>query len=289
MKRKEKGRLRLWVFVLAMLAAGILAGYFFGMEQGRKDAEKPAAEKALTTKTQAPPEDVPVAKGPVVIPEDKELKSIDAKSYCERVEEEIQDYFKYLNGRNYVRHLTEGGDTYTRYKALIRKLSAKLPVPAGEGIDSLIMSENIFWFFRALDKNDFRLIRDILKNEAENLEPTLELFYRWAALGNRCADPEGIRPSSDLLYHYAGFFLNTIGGRSYLFRRSQGLRLLSSYYSLLILQEADQQGRNSYGIDVLPFIAPLAREISVYPDFRLKRTYLKNLEQMEKEYLKKRQ
>ncbi|MGE5842762.1 MAG: hypothetical protein ACM335_10815, partial [Deltaproteobacteria bacterium] len=153
MKRKEKGRLRLWIFVLVMLAAGILAGYFFGMEQGRKDAEKPVADKELTTKTQAPPEEVPIAKGPVVIPEEKELKSIDVKSYCERGEQEIQDYFKYLNGKSYVRHLTEGGDTYARYKAMIRKLSAKLPVPAGEGIDSSIMGENIFWFFRALDKN----------------------------------------------------------------------------------------------------------------------------------------
>jgi len=50
-----------------------------------------------------------------------------------------------------------------------------------------------------------------------------------------------------------------------------------------------QTGRNAYGIDVLPFIAPLAREISLYPDFRFKQTYLKNLEEMEKEYLRKRQ
>jgi hypothetical protein len=92
-----------------------------------------------------------------------------------------------------------------------------------------------------------------------------------------------------VLYHYAGFFLNTIGGRSYLFRRPLGLRLLCSYYSLLILQEADKQGRNSYGIDALPFIAPLAREIALYPDFRFKQTYLKNLEEMEKDYVKKRQ
>jgi hypothetical protein len=288
MKKRDEGRLWWWVSILVIAVAAILAGYFVGMEQGRKEAEKPAVEKAPPPKKQAPPEQAPVAKGPVVIPGAKELKPPDEKTYCVRIEQEIQDYFKYLNGRGYVRHLSEGLDTYAQFKTMIRKPSAKLPIPAGEGIDSSIINENIFLFFRVLDKNDFRLIRNILKNEGENLEATIDLFYRWSTLGSRCPDPEGIRPSRDVLYHYAGFFLNTIGGRSYLYRRPMGLRLLCSYYSLLILEEADKQGRNSYGIDVLSFIAPVAREIALYPDFRFKQTYLKNLEEMEKEYLKKR-
>jgi hypothetical protein len=289
MKKKEKGRIWLWICFIVILAAAALIAYFSGMEAGRKEAEKPAVEKAPPPKKQAPQEQVPVAKGPVVIPDAKELKPPDEKTYCDRMEQEIQDYFRYLNGKGYVRHLGEGLDTYAQFKMTIRKLSAKLPIPAGEGIDSSIINDNIFFFFRVLDKNDFRLIRDILKNEGDSLEPTLDLFFRWATSGTRCPDPEGIRPSQSMLYHYAGFFLNTIGGRSYLYRRSLGLRLLCTYYSLQILHEADKQGRNSYGIDVLPFIAPLAREIALYPDFRFKQTYLKNLEAMEKEYLRKRQ
>jgi hypothetical protein len=289
MKRKSKGRLWWWISILVIAVAGVLAGYFLGMEQGRKETEKPPAEKALPPKKQAAPPEAPVAKGPVILPETKELKPPDEKTSCERIDQEIQGYFRYLNAKGYVKHLGEGLDTYAQFKTMIRKLSAKLPIPAGEGIDSTIISDNIFLFFRVLDKNDFRLIRDLLKNEEDTLEPTLDLFYRWLTLGSRCPDPEGIRPSQSVLYHYAGFFLNTIGGRSYLFRRSLGLRLLCSYYSLLILQEADKQGKNSYGIDVLPFIAPLTREIALYPDFRFKQTYLKNLEEMGKDYLKKRQ
>jgi hypothetical protein len=289
MKRKSKGRLWWWISILVIAVAGVLAGYFLGMEQGRKETEKPPAEKALPPKTQAAPPEAPVAKGPVILPETKELNPPDEKTYCERIDQEIQGYFRYLNAKGYVKHLGEGVDTYAQFKTMIRKLSAKLPIPAGEGIDSTIISDNIFLFFRVLDKNDFRLIRDLLRNEEDTLEPTLDLFYRWLTSGSRCPDPEGIRPSQSVLYHYAGFFLNTIGGRSYLFRRPLGLRLLCSYYSLLILQEADKQGKNSYGIDVLPFIAPLAREIALYPDFRFKQTYLKNLEDMGKHYLKKRQ
>jgi hypothetical protein len=289
MKRRNKDRLWWWISFIVIAVIGILAGYFLGMEQGRKDAERPSVEKAPPPKKQAPPEQAPMAKGPVVLPDAQELKPPDEKTYCERIEQEIQDYFKYLNGKGYVRHLSESLDTYAQFKAMIRKLSAKLPIPSGEGIDSSIINDNIFFFFRGLERSDFRLIRDILKNEGENLEPTLDLFYRWSTLGSRCPDPDGNRPSREVLYHYAGFFLNTIGGRSYLFRRPLGLRLLFSYYSLLILQEADRQGRNSYGIDILPFIAPLSREIALYPDFRFKQTYIKKLEEMEKEYIKKRQ
>lgn len=289
MKKKSKGRLWWWISILVIAVAGVLAGFFFGMEQGRQEAEKTVVEKTPPALKKEPPAETPVAKGPVAIPEPKDLKPLDDKTYCDRVEQEIQEYFQYLNGKGYIRHLGEGLNTYAQFKAMIRKLSARLPTPAGEGIDSEIINDNIFFFFRVLDKNDFRLIRGILKNEGDTLEPTLDLFYRWLTLGDQCPDPEGVRPSQGVLYHYAGFFLNTIGGRSYLFRRPLGLRLLCSYYSLLILQEADKQGRNSYGIDVLPHIAPLAREIALYPDFRFKQTYLKNLENMEKTYLKKRQ
>jgi hypothetical protein len=66
-KRKDKGRLWWWISILVIALAGILAGYFLGMEQGRKEAEKPPVEKAPPPKKEAPPEQAPVAKGPVVI------------------------------------------------------------------------------------------------------------------------------------------------------------------------------------------------------------------------------
>lgn len=289
MKRKNKGHPWWWISIFVIVVAAILAGYLVGIERGRKEAESPSIEKSPPPGIPTAPELASVAKGPVVIPDTKELEQPDEKTHCERIEQEIQEYFRYLNRRGYVRHLGEGIDTHAQFKTMIRKLSTNSPIPAGEGIDSTIINDNIFLFFRVLDKNDFRLLRDILKNEGENLELALDLFYRWSTSGSRCPDPEGIRPSRDVLYHYAGFFLNTIGGRSYLFRRPWGLRLLCSYYSLMILREADRQGWNSYGIDVVPFIAPLAREIALYPDFRFKQAYLKNLEEMEKAYLRKRQ
>jgi len=116
----------------------------------------------------------------------------------------------------------------------------------------------------------------------------LELFYKCLMLGDRCPDREQIRPPLDVLYKYAGFFLNTIGGRAYLFRRPMGVRLLISYYCLLIIHEADKRGKNSYGIDIVPEIVPLAKEISIFPDFMFQSEYLHRLTKLQNYYLAKR-
>jgi hypothetical protein len=120
------------------------------------------------------------------------------------------------------------------------------------------------------------------------MEISLEMFYRWLTLGERCPDPENIRPSMTTLYQYAGFFINTTGGRAYLFRRPSGLRLLVSYYSVLIIHEADKKGRNNCGIDIFPLIEPLKNEIRYYPDFQFQEEYIGQIEEIEEYYRKKR-
>ena len=46
------------------------------------------------------------------------------------------------------------------------------------------------------------------------------------------------------------FFLNTLGGRSYMLRRESKLRMLVSYYAILIVDRANDEKFNRYGIDV---------------------------------------
>ena len=120
------------------------------------------------------------------------------------------------------------------------------------------------------------------------MEDNLDMFYRWLTLGDRCPDPEKLRPSGAVAYRYAGFFLNSTGGRAYLFRRSAGLRLLVTYYCLLIVHKADREGRNNYGIDTFAFVAPLKEEIGHNPDLQYQREYLEQLKWVESYYLQKR-
>jgi hypothetical protein len=291
-ERGRRGRAWWWISILLIAIAAVLAWYFLAMEKGRKGGETQTAVNRVPSGENKPAPakaaEAPAAKVPVVSQEIVQQKPESEEDHCKRVEKDVRDFFDYLNTRDYVRHIEEGTDSYEHFKKILERLSAKLPIPAGEGVNSFLINENVFYLFRVLERKDLRLIKEIIVNESDTLEMNLDLFYRWISLGDRCPDPEGVRPSQTVLYHYAGFFLNTIGGRAYLFRRPLKLRLLGTYYSLLIIHEADKEGRNLYGIDPFPYIAPLVKEIQLYPDLRFRETYLANLESLEKYYSKRR-
>ena len=217
-----------------------------------------------------------------------EKEPIDAEDRCREIEDRVQDFFTYLNKEAYIQDLETDTDIDERFETLMEKLSSQPPVPAGEGLDSLTMTRNVYHFYRVLDEDEIRLIKQILKNEAQYLEINLDTFFQWLMPAESCPDLDQARPSLDVLYQYAGFFLNTIGGRAYLFRRAAPVRLLTSYYALLIVHEADKRGENTYGIDIFPEISRLAREISVYPDFELQNTYIQQLTELQDYYLERR-
>ena len=286
MKRRAKERMWLRIsMVLIAIAAGV-AGYFLGFEKSHQENEKKLIEKEKESVSQAQKQGQKTDQTPVFAGEIK--KPLEPEDYCAKTENDIRDFFKYLDKKNYVQHLNERMDTYSEFKQMLKKLSSNLPVPAGEGIDSAVMSKNVFHLFRILSRTDIRLMKEITINESDTMELNLDMFYRWLLLGNQCPDPEVLRPSLDVLYHYAGFFLNTIGGRASLWRRPMTVRLLLSYYSLLIVHEADRKGRNTYGIDIFPYIAPLSAEMTICSDLAFRKEYIQKLNQLESYYLQKR-
>ncbi|MFP4037733.1 MAG: hypothetical protein ACLFUE_09445, partial [Desulfobacteraceae bacterium] len=208
---------------------------------------------------------------------------------CDELLAQVKDFFRYLDKKEYVERVLMENDSWSVFKSALSKLSAKPPAPSGEGLDPAVLTRNVYHFFRVLDGREIQLAKDVLRHEADTLEFNLEMFYRWLTLGDECPDPEGIRPSREALYRYAGFFLNTIGGRSYLFRRAPEARLLVTYYSLLILHRADRQGRNHEGIDIFPFVKRTKEEIASYHGLHFKQDYLNKLSEMEAYYSGRRE
>lgn len=294
MKKNMRGRFWLWLLLLVILA-GI--GYYFYSKGDREP------KQALVTKEVAPVQQEPIIQESVIISEEKEGKTVrlpiqteeeiatkrsPKEDYCVQIEKNVADFFRYLDQKQYVQELDLQADTYTHFKKIIKRMAARPPVPAGEGEDPKIIIQNVFHFFRVLKQKDLRLINQIIKKEKDTLEVSLEMFYRWFTLGDRCPDLEQARPSMQALYQYAGFLLNTTGGRAYLFRRSVEVRLLTSYYCLLIVHDADKTGSNNYGIDIYPYIEKLEKEISHYPDFQFQSDYIEQLKELEDYYMQKR-
>lgn len=278
-----------WWFLATLFAAG-LVGFFLLLRTdrisekttavGRSDAQKVGPDAAKLADKITTPTATDAERASVVLTEEERFRL---------VEKDLIDFLAYLDKRDYIRHLIPEKKTQRVLRDILGRLAANPPVPAGEGIDTRYLTANLYYFFRVLHREDLRLLRAILLNEEETMEVHLDMVYRWLTLCPKCPSTLSTRPPQDVLYQYAGFFLNTIGGRGYLFRRSPEVRLLVSYYALLVLFEADRKGLNSYGVDVRPLVDPLIGEIAHYPEMQFSQEYLSRLKEIQKHYLERRQ
>ena len=312
MRQKRKSRLWWWLLLLVVAVAGFV-GYLVASKMDEAPQQPLIAEKLSSVETKElsekpqnvfeekteqkiplPPgatEHLASSKPPLIKAREEGQEEAETKTLehnCSQLENNVLDFFRYLDGKQYVQNLGPEIDIYTRFKRILERMSSNPPIPAGEGEDSRIILQNIYYFYRILDRQDIGLMRRIIRNEKETLEFNLDMFYRWLASGDRCSNTNVLRPSMELLYRYAGFFINTTGGRAYLFRRPPALRLLISYYCILIINGADRAGTNTYGIDIFPYIAQIRDEIQLYPHFHFQSEYIHRLIEIERYYANKR-
>lgn len=289
MSGNKKGRT--WMWLVVVIVAGL--SIYLYTKMGRKGEKSPPITKTATVAEKS------TSPAPQKVAEETEsplqstikvppVQPAPQEDPCAQIERNMAEFFRYLDNKKYVKQLHLQTDTYAHFRRMLRRCAAKPPIPAGEGADLKIIVRNLYHFFRVLEGQDLALIKEILKNEHETIEVILEMFYKWLTLGSLCPDPEHLRPSIDILYQYAGFFLNTTGGRAYLFRRPSDIRLMFSYYCALILHDADKKGKNIDGIDIFPMVTLLKDEIGYYSDFQFQEEYIEQLGEIESYYRQKR-
>ncbi|MBW1858465.1 MAG: hypothetical protein JRI42_09450, partial [Deltaproteobacteria bacterium] len=238
-----KGNRGLLLLVIALIAGGLFVFYYtyFGSKSRKQpdfqEEEKIRSEELAKSPTET--KDILVQSPSLSAPQERleevESKVMKVEDECQKMEKDLQEFFTYLDAKDYIRELRIGEGTFNHFLKIIRALSLNPPIPAGEGLNYDMIISNIYHFYRALELKDLTLIKLILKNEADTMEINLALFYKWLMSNDECGQKEGIPPTLDPLYKYAGFLVNSIGGRAYLFRRETRLRLLLYYYSLLII------------------------------------------------------
>jgi hypothetical protein len=297
-----RGNRGLLLLIIALIAGGLMVFYFsyYGKKTGKPPIFQKMEERVAKDFEERPPESKGlIAKSPTVqAPQERleqilgekavESQTMSAEDRCQKMKRDLTEFFTYLDKKDYIRELRIGEDTFTRFKRIVHVLSLHPPIPAGEGFNYDMIIKNIYHFYRVLGLKDLKLIKLILKNEADTMEINLALFYRWLMSGDECNQKEGLPPTLDTLYRYAGFLVNSIGGRAYLFRRETRLRLLINYYCLLIIHEADKKRINNFGIDISPFLEPSAEEIEGYQLLYFRKEYAGKLIDIRNYYLKKR-
>lgn len=228
-----------------------------------------------------------------IIPEDRleevfgkqagQMAEAPGQAGCQVMDKEIMDFFSYLDRRDYIQRAGLKNGTYARYQQLVKKLSRNPPLILEEMKDTYALMKNVAHFYRILGKKNLLLIREVLRHESEVIEPVAALFYEWFVSGDRCKDGLKGRPSLDTTYEYAAFFLNTLAGRSYLLRQNSRIRILTTYYSILVIDLANKQRLNQYGLDIRPFIDTTIHDIRNRKDLVYKKQYIDKLEALKKQ------
>ncbi len=204
---------------------------------------------------------------------------------CLQTADKILLFFEHLDSQNYIREYNLKGSTRDHFNGIIKKLIANPPVVVRETDDLFAILNNMAHFFRVLGPKDILLIKDVLINERELIEPTMALFYKWSEIEPDCLNKNlNIKLPLAGLYEYAGYFINTLGGQSYLFRRALHLRLLIRYYSILIIDRANSVDANRYGIDIRYTLDALIAEFQTNGDLENRQDYLENLIRLQDNY-----
>ena len=206
------------------------------------------------------------------------------ESSCEDITRNMNAFFNHLDNQAYTKPYGIKESSYELFKQILAQLSESTPKVTGEMVELPTLMSNMAYFYRKLGKKRIDLIREVLMKESDITESVLTTFYQWANSCDRCDKIAQECPSLENLYEYAGFFLNTLAGRSYLMRRNSRQRILTSYYSIVILDKANEETLNRHGIDIIPHIDFISSEISSQRGIIHKKQYLATLNSLKEKY-----
>ncbi len=260
-----------------LVAVAVLAGGFF-LYRHRAAIFPPRPPLVLESRVKAIPASPPVL---VAKPEAGGETVAPAAPDPAQLARQLREFFARLDSQEYIRaHALKGG-SQVYFGQLLAKVLAQPPVVAGEAESSYAILKNSAHIYRVLGGNNIALIKEILAAEKEGLEPFLAACHAWSRLppasreqGLNLAFPE------EKVYEYAAYFLNTLGGQSYLLRRAPNLRMLIQYYSLLVIDQANQEGRNRHGIAIKRAVERCRREIATMDSLANKEQYLTTLDEL---------
>lgn len=203
---------------------------------------------------------------------------------CEDIAAELHRFFSELDNKSYIKTFGLQTSLQIHFIKLIDSLLDNPPTVSRETDDLYTLLTNMAHFFRIIGKDNILLIKSILDRERDVIEDIGLTLYTWITSADCSSDLFSLKAPIDKSYEYAGFFLNTMGGRSYLFRRDSRSRLLVNYYAVLIVDMANTAGINRHGISIPEALPLLINEIETSNQLIYKELYLDRLYQLLESY-----
>jgi len=180
---------------------------------------------------------------------------------CQEASKKVNAFYTHLDNQPYIKDFHLGKSSSVYFSELIQKLLDNPPVISRETDDLFTVLKNTAHFYRIIGKKNIIILKTILDKEKPYIENTLADFYVLTNYPDCLQKTFSLRVPPYSIYDYAGFFLNTMGGRLYLFRRDSVSRMTVSYYGILIVDKANRESNNRDGIQIKQAINSLITEI----------------------------
>ena len=250
-------------------------------EEKISNLEKEIAEKLQTTE----PTEPMTGDTAEVLPSASFTESAEPPSELQQLQDAILAFFRHLDQQNYIIDYQLQDGSRIHFSRTLKKVFANPPIVTREADDLFSILKNMSHFYRILGRQEINLLKDVLTHGTDNMEQIMAEFYRLSEI----SQPNG-NNNLDLamplasLYEYGGFFINTLGGQAYLFRRDSRLRLLVRYYAILIIDQADSSDMNRHGIDLRVAIEALIDEMEATQMLSGQNEYLTRLTALQTKY-----
>ncbi len=294
-RRKKRGNsvppVFIIFFILFLFVIGGASIFFFNdQDEGSApspDHIKPETERVSGSEQSSPVDtgqllpDVGISKeqleepgvpGPAVTDDTDNLEK-----ECELLADKLYNFFIHIDTKEYMEPFALHVPSQTYFTELAYRLLDNPPVVSRESDDLYTILKNMAHFFRVIGGKNILLMKTILDRERDKIEDVASELYQWITIDTCRSERFDFTAPLEKIYEYAGFFLNTMGGRSYLFRRDSRSRLLVNYYSILIVATANELGLNRHGIDISLLIPQLIQEIESTTQLIYKENYLDQL------------
>jgi len=213
-----------------------------------------------------------------------ENQDLPAQQQCDLLADNLIVFFKHLDNESYIKEFKLNQPALQYFSELTTKLLANPPVVSRESDDLYTILTNMAHFFRIIGRQNILLMKGILDRERDKIEDVAAELYKWIIVEKCTGETFQMNAPLDKVYEYAGFFLNTMGGRSYLFRRDSRSRLLVNYYAILIVDRANKKNMNQYGLDIKEIIPKLVEEIEATNQLIYKEDYIDSLLDLQERY-----
>ncbi len=204
-------------------------------------------------------------------PRDCEAVSADLEAVCDAVDRELKRSGAKPD-RGTCELLREAGD----------ELAARPPLASGEIRDLESLLGNVVHAVRVLGAEKTVRLAGVARAGDDLAEPLAMFLYRHAVSRDRCA-PGGAVDFDRATHDYAVFLLNTVGGQSYLSRRSVRMSALARFYALSAIGRTTESGLDPHGFDPRPHIARSREQLAGLP-LLFKDRYLEALDGLERQW-----